>query len=362
MHKLFAEWYRVAGTEPKGEDLPKRWAGVEALIAAVDTARAIDLVRLFLGSTTVSAEVKEQFALTFQKVDPAFPMRDNSLELRVLAGAAIAYYVETQRTNLGDALALAVVCGACSGIRQPVLLPEIVTIGEKYLFDEGLRVRAFSPALEIKGMTSKADQLLTDVKTTAAQNNLATTVEALGSPLQKLHAGIGAVAKSANEAVRHLGDVAASAVEQTNILWWVFAGTGRDISKPYSGIALDAAALIAGKELADLTELLPGPVAAPAVLDKVLAGAKSTSATVSLESAVTGTEEAWRRKCLETAETRLDELCPIHFALRKSVDGATWIKSFESASGIKVKRSGVTAVGIAVQIYNERLLQRAVRG
>ncbi len=99
MYKLFAEWYRVAGIDPRGDDLPKRWAGIETLTGTMDTTNAVDLARLFLGSTSGSAQFKDQLASRFQNADPAFPMRNNDLELRVLAGAAIAQYVETQSTH-----------------------------------------------------------------------------------------------------------------------------------------------------------------------------------------------------------------------------------------------------------------------
>lgn len=361
MHKFFGDWYRVAQIEPKGDDLPKRWAGVEELVRAIDAEKALNLARLFLGSTTISADIKEQFALIFQKADPAFPMRDNAVELRVLAGAAVAHCVETQGTNTSDILALAVVSGACPGIRKPVLLPEIVTIVQKYLFDAGLRMRAYSRAPEIKGTNARANQLLSELKAIAEPNSLPAIIEALGSPLQKLHAGMGAVAESANEAVGHLDNVIASAIEQGNILWWVFTERSRDMNVPYSEIPLACASSIAAKELADITELLPGPVAAPAVLDKILAGAKGAPATLSLEAIVMEAENAWKEKCLETAELRLDELCPIHMAFRQSAYGTAWIKPFESMLDVKINEADLNAVTAAVQVYNERLLQKALR-
>src|SRR5712691_4708654 len=98
MHKFFGEWYRVAEIDPKGDDLPKRWVGVESTVESLDTAKALDVARLFSGSTTVTPEFREQFALTFQKADASFPMRNNELELRILAGATIVHYVESKRT------------------------------------------------------------------------------------------------------------------------------------------------------------------------------------------------------------------------------------------------------------------------
>ena len=68
MHKLFGEWYRVAGIEPRGEDLPKRWVGVEAASKDLDIAKSLDVVRIFLGMNA-SLESKDRLAVIFQKSD-----------------------------------------------------------------------------------------------------------------------------------------------------------------------------------------------------------------------------------------------------------------------------------------------------
>lgn len=357
MHKFFPDWYRVAGIQPDSENVVKRWAGVEAIVANLDTNKALDVARLFLGLTTLSTESKDQFSSAFRKTDPAFPMRDNDLELRVLSAAVAAHYLESQRTAAGDALALALVSGACVDLRPSMLLPEIVTIAKNYIFQEGQKVREHSEVPEIKGI-AKGDQLLADAKTTATQNNMPALVDALAAPLQELSA---TVAKSANDAANHLNNAIATLIEQTNILWWIFAGISRDRSRPYAEIEFAEACLVAGKELADLTELLPGPVAAPAVLDKVLSVANGTTANVSFEAAINTADAGWKQSCISTLDVQLDELCPIHSAFRSSADGSAWIKAFEAVWGIQVKKANPEALALAVQMYNERLLQKAVR-
>jgi hypothetical protein len=361
MHKYFAEWYRVAGVEPKGDDLPKRWAGVESYIASLNAANAIDVARKFLGLSTASPTFNEQFAGIFQKADPAFRMRDNELELRVLAGTVAAQYLETQRTTVGDIVGLAVVSGACPRLREPVLLPDIVTIATNYLFHESLKVRAYVVSPAITGLAANAGPLLAEVMTVAAQNNLANTIDALEKPLQKLQGGVATAAKATNDALSRIDSSLQSLQEQTDVLWWVFAGNSRDFLRPFSGFSSEEACLIAGKELADLTQLLPGFVAAPAVLDKVLRDAGSTAAKVSFESAVIKADSAWKQKCLEIDAVRLDDLSPVHHAFRKSTEGTNWIRSFEAASGIKLKKALPTPVDLAMQVYLERLLKKAVR-
>ena len=47
MQKHFADWYRVAHLEPKGDDILKRGPGVEAFTKEVDTSKSMDCVRAF---------------------------------------------------------------------------------------------------------------------------------------------------------------------------------------------------------------------------------------------------------------------------------------------------------------------------
>lgn len=359
MHKFFADWYRLAHIEPKGEDLPKRWAGVEAFAATLDIPKAVDVARLFLGLAPSLADLRDQFSSLFQKSDPTFPMRDNGLEIRVLAGAVVAHYVETARSRAADALALAVLAGACPGLRDPVLLPEIVTIASNYVFRESLIMR-IGGVTEVKSSALKGEQILKDFKAVVAQGNVANNFEALVTPLQKLFSGLESVGTSTGAAMKQVDILIRNLMEQVNVLWWVFAGWSRDLGKPYSGIEVPQACLISGKELADLTLLLPGPIAAPAILDKVLSGGRNHMPPISLEAVVASVDSAGKQKYLEGLDGQLDDLNPVHLALRKSEAGP-WIKKFESTTGVKVKKA-LDPVSLAMQVYTERLLQKAARG
>ena len=289
-------------------------------------------------------------------------MRENETELRVLSAGIVAHSMEVHRSAVAQAIALSVVGGACPGLRLAVLLPEIVTLAQAYLFQKSLEVRSREGVTVPKVLSLKGEQLLRDVKPIAATNNLAGVVEAMGPVLDKLNESAAAVAASTSKSVSNMERLLASLAEQGNVLWWLFAGLSRDFRKPYRELSWPTACIVAGKELADLTELLPGPVSAPAVLDKILSDGRTPEEAVSLESVVAGADETWKRKCLETAEGRLDDFSPIHMAFRMSIDGASWVKQFEVNSGIKLRKSNIGAVGLACQMYIERLLQRAAQG
>ena len=56
--------------------------------------------------------------------------------------------------------------------------------------------------------------------------------------------------------------------EETNMLWWLFSEHSRDGLKKWSELSVPAVSIMAGKELCDLTRVLPGPAAAMALFSK----------------------------------------------------------------------------------------------
>src|SRR5690349_6046834 len=121
MHRYFPDWYRAADLSPTAETLEKRWQAVEVFTNEIELNDALELVRLYFDRPTIVSDFSERYSAVFQGQDATFSTRDNSVQLRVLAGASIARIVETTRTNVTDAVALAVVCGFCRGLRPKIL-------------------------------------------------------------------------------------------------------------------------------------------------------------------------------------------------------------------------------------------------
>src|SRR5688500_3003919 len=93
MHKNFGEWYRLVSIEPTDEILKKRWDGVEEWVWTIcgDVKGLLETVRLFRGLPAKTS--REEFLATFRKHDAACAQRNNDLEQRVLAGAALVHCV-----------------------------------------------------------------------------------------------------------------------------------------------------------------------------------------------------------------------------------------------------------------------------
>jgi len=363
MHKYFAEWYRAAGLEPKAEDLEKRWQAVEGFAKEIKLHNALELVRLFYARSPQSVDFAESYIGAFQKADPTFPMRDNAVELRVLSGATVAHIFETTRTTVTDAVALAMVSGFCRGLRQKILNSEIVDSARVYLMKEAVRVRDVDESFDIKTPDTDLEGLLEALTSAATGNNLTTIREPIKPPFDKLAQAISNLSLSVSEMAGRIEEVIKIRREQAEILWWVFGEHSRDLSKPISELPLPFAALVSGKELADLVRVIPGPLASPAFLEKMLGFADpDSSGSASIKDAVNAAPRDWRESLIaDTCD--LEDLCPIHLAVQKSLEfnkPNVWPTHFDKHSELK-SRTAIAALDLATQIYDERMLINAVR-
>jgi len=353
MLKHFADWYRAANLEPKSEDIPRRLAGVEAFAKELDAAKAMDTVRVFFGLSPAAPAFLDALRATFQKADPAFPMRDNDIELRILAGSTLIQLLSKKFSTLASAAALATTSSAWQGLRKDVLIPDVWGAARNFLFDNALRLRMLSP-LDITMSVPNNDELLTEVKASL-------TAESLAQPIQKLNNSTASLAKSANEAFAKAFTGLKTLREESDILWWVFARTSRDTSKRFSEMEVSKACLLIGKEIADITQIIPGPIAVPAVLHRLLADSFSELPTsLTLDSAVEAVDSEWRATVVAEAHQHGLGLAILHTALRASIQDAAWKKSFQTSEGFNLKKQTFAPLQIALQMYNERLLYRAL--
>src|SRR5215467_825091 len=108
MHELFADWFQTVNPNPNAEELDSRWKAVKAVTEKLSARGALDLVRVAHGLLDTNGDATKQLREAFKSTDPTFRMRDNDVELRVLASSAIAVFLEQNKSsNESDVLALA---------------------------------------------------------------------------------------------------------------------------------------------------------------------------------------------------------------------------------------------------------------
>jgi len=340
---LFPDWLLSAGVQHDGEIVSKRAAGVSSLAESVNLAEAIDLVRLALSLAPKNPAFDTRFTAPFRTADAAFAT-SNAFERQVLAGAAVVELLD-KRTDVSDVAALAVTTMTLQGT-QPAPPPiPLLDLCSTYLEDEALRVRKTGQA---DAERRKLAKLLDDNKTAFAE---APTVE-LAQALDKMM-------RAMNRTLEVLAEDLGRQAEETDILWWLFSKSSRDLGQRVADINAGAAAIVLGAELASLTQLLPCIFGAAGMLRAALDGNGSAhQELVPIIDAINATPRLWREK----APVARDESTPLLLGVKKSLetDGLDdWIPVYRKAVGATVS-SNLHVATIAVQSYRERMLLKAL--
>lgn len=353
MHTLFGEWYRKASIETSGEELTARWKGIESFVQKIDVSKIIELVRCFMRLPWRDVTVREEFQKVFHTLDPAFRMRDNEVELQVLAGATLVAILD-QRDEISDIAAMVLNAAAAPGLRKAAVVPEILVITQKYIFDRSVAVRSVPSRDRVAG--TKHQKLIESVKTACASNALDQLAQPLEKVLSTLNETINAVAQTAETALVCIEKAEKVQAEESNIIWWVFGETSRDMAKAFSKLPKSFASVLAGKELADLTHIVPGPRAARAYLDKVLD--KFDTKKITLENIAHEVPEDWLSE-LHFEESVLDS-CPILYTLHKAAEQREPKARATTLKPAGISGSGLTPLEVAVQMYHESLASKVL--
>jgi hypothetical protein len=357
MHKNFGEWYRLVALEPDGAKLAKRWAGVKAWAAALRRGdqKVLETVRIFHGIPAKTS--RDPFLEVFRKHDSAFPQRNN-LELQVLAGASLVECAQTVSSN-GDGLRTAVLAGTAleaSSLRATE--PRLEEIAREVA--AGLRGLAVTlrkrKSVNTNAMREKANAATEAMK----QIPGIATFDILKNVVTPIFQALVDAVQSADLELTKAAHSLRSADEETDILWWIEGGCSRDTNKPWSALK-DATAIIAGTELADLTNVALGPRDAAALLERVLSESKGKGEEAALAVYVNALPDDWARERTANLNEGTLGLTPITLATfhRARSDATSWQRYFDSSSGLN-SSTQLTAARVARQAYVEAILLRTL--
>jgi GTPase-associated system helical domain len=366
MHDRFADWYRLTtpgidAAQPP-DLLERRWKGVEAACVELAPGEEFGLVRLFLHPAQATAPYMAKFRAAFKKADPGFFSQGNELEVAVLAGVAILHRMDRSPRAAGDRGGLAVLCdNGVRATRSPQWAAPLIAEVERKYAERCVALR--SPATVTPG-TLNTNSLKADFDT-FAKSFLANDwprVQAAGTEaFTTLVEALSTYMDATAAALRALDFEQQLRQEETAILWWMTGEYSRDLDRRLSEIKLPVAALVAGKELADLVTL-PGPLPAKSFLDRILSSCGPKGAhhkPAELKAIVNAVPGEWR-KVIATAAgfDRVKDFCPILGAVAQSLatDGSDdWPPLYRKAyqRDASLQLSGLE---LALQAYREWLL------
>lgn len=354
MNENFGDWYREADIAPDHETLTNRWAGIEKLASSIDHSGIVELGRLYYGLTDAGA-TRDALKDAMFEADNAFSAR-NVIEIQLLAGASLIHIAEDQSGEAGQIAAYSAVCPALLGRRSKILVPSIPERANEILVEASGRLRQPPPTK--RAQVAKLTDEVAKIEEAEASNNFQIGGPHVRASLEKLRTVIAAVSEKANR----LEKVQALYREDSDILWWMTGRFSRDLEQPLKEIGLPAAAVIIGKELADLIENQPGPVAAIAVLNRCLEDiGKSPGDKVTVTTAINKLPAEWKAQWFPSNGNReVLSLSPLSAAINQSVDiEGSWGSAAQSLSGV-APSTKLTCSEFAYQMYRECMFQKLI--
>ena len=368
MHEAFADWYAKADREPTSERLGRRSDGVEAFTDAATLGQLLDLLRFLSrpGHESVSLELLKA---TLKNEDTTFLLRDNDVELRVMATVSIILAIERD-SAVSAGTALAVQAASLLGRMQlGPLGKELIDAALRCLAMQSRRLRTEPKMLETPewkvpahkpgklALPSEEEEGWWPQSAEVLSKHIGTlhaAVKALAVPL----AGIAETQKSLVEA-SYFNTVLS---EECSMLWWIFGQHSRDLEAPFTSLPPESLSLFFGKDLADLTRMIPGPQSIPALMHKAFAQANvDAGEEIDLRTMVDHAPWKWRSNWLGEATVGglqgIGQCIPAVAASVEVGEGGDWWTLANRRDGVDPERR-LTRLDWARLCYCETLLWR----
>ena len=371
MHPEFRRWSRQTAVELDEERLAARWVAVEQIRAAWsksharDVPRALEMVRVTLG---LPVRDHDSVAALLAPLDGS-----GKLENQVAAAMVVLSILEDQNNGIvGPTAAYALGCAAFAPTCQfPVT--QLLIIARTRLSEEAVRLRRRAPLAPM----SLSPQPTVPVPNQIGFNNqqfqvnpggwqnvplpahdsLKSWIESASQALQVMQ---GSLLDASQRLLGYASDIQAAQrlpEERIDLLTWVNSGYSLSRMQPVDGLSPIERILPAARELADLTQIIPGPYAAPALLHQFL-GSPEPTKTVVLTEALRVQPPEWRRPLVTGIPA--EDLCPVLRLMRamEQADGSTLLPPDLQA----LAEYPVHPTRLALELYEELLLGRLLQG
>jgi hypothetical protein len=365
LNKAF-EFLRMADAKPSNEKVGMRTKAAADLVTKLAKKENQSLLLAFLqgvvagfdnppftqDSAAVMALIK---AIKEQGGDATLPadLKENALELRALAGMVVGELLEKSlKDGISDEAMLAALGISAASLRPATKDKHLEWMRSELLAHAGKVLQQGAAQRRQRGTTA-----LTKL------NEIKVPEEKEGGHWKEVLPAIRAA----------LSEAKAQATidrEETDTLWWMFAGFSEIEQKPLAKLSPSAAGFAAGVELGRRTLLPPSPSATAMVERATTSGRKATELTpITLEDAASKWTEALLDSLLpgdekgKSAVSQYPALLPLATACRRLREGsgAKLGKEFCSATGLALDEP-ISPVVWGVQAFRETVFLRVIAG
>jgi len=355
----FPRWLATTGIADDEERRTARWAGVSALVRSANRDATEALLKIALKTRQPpAAPALQKIREAFHEADNTFEMQRNDKELRLLAGATLAACL-AGNDAVASQTSLAVSTATVGGSRKPDLPMDLNALAEAAI---ARTAETNSKRPDLSALAS-AETIELDFETAAAkakEGNFDHVASAFGLAAQSTSDALAATASRQAGVIKKMDRYLRIQDEELQMLWWLVGERSLDLDCRLDEVGADLQPFVFAKELAGLTQYLPGPRGLRALLSR--AGLKERK-KIALTDAVNAADPAWLRSFMPEREPS-SLTTPVHFAVRRQLEtgtGQAWIAGWAATVELPAATS-LPALAIGMQIYRERLLMSSAAG
>ncbi|MCF5691283.1 hypothetical protein GIV23_05425 [Pseudomonas sp. PA-1-2A] len=347
----FADRYAQASLAPSPQVISSRQEPANRIVSTVVGTGILDLVGAYYGSPDVDLG---WFRDEFAKEDASFSLVNNERETKLLAALILEQLVGKARSEA----ILAIIAGSVMGLRQPAECEWLLRDAKEAL--GRLSVTNREPQAVETNLTPTYTAKLKEEIAGIVEGDWAALLVALGKMRAETQSSANTVATQSSKALKVLDREIDLLREESQMLWWLFSGHSRSVERSFSLLTPHQAAVIGAFDLGNLTTVsLLGPVAAPAILERIIGLSKKSKGTQAIElSKVIDGFSPEDLESLEVASAKLPpRLAPFTTALdlAKTMGNGAWHVRFSSKTGLDASIVS-EPLALANQLYREHLL------
>jgi hypothetical protein len=355
MHQDFARWY---GSVSMGDDTARRiarWQGILNLVGGAEGVEVEALLRLAHGGRAApNAQAVQAVRQAFKEADDTFEMTGNDRELQVLAGVALVVLMEDLNKELGGNAALASTTAAVGGARKFDLPMNLAALGEAALKRRGVLIRKRPSLLKAVSIESPKFDFERAAAKVREQPDWQGVAAAFALAADDATVGMQALAQRQAKAIRAVDDFIRVQDEELQMLWWLTGQRSEDYDCAFDAVPADAQPFVFAGELAECTELLPGPPSVKSILSR--AGLKERK-KIAVTAAVNAPRADWLQKLVENIDPS-PVSTPLHTAVKRQLEtgpGEAWVAGWAASTGIDAAVV-LPRLTLGELFYRERLL------
>jgi len=354
MHPDFPRWHEAISLGSEDGRRAARWVGVSAIANDGSSGNIEALLRLAFNTRQPAAAASlTKIREAFKAADANFEMRGNDRELQVLAAAALSQLMSIGGFAGAEA-ALGVTTAALAGARKPDLPLDLAILAESAI-DQIAEANRTRPKLKTHATTDapKLDFEKAGAKVRETQSWDA-IAEAFGLAADATRGALAMMARRQANAVDSLDSFIKMQDEELQMLWWLVGQRSEDFDCAFDAVPAEAQALVFAKELADHTEVSPGPSSIKGLLSR--AGLKDRR-KIAVSAAINAADATWLHDLAGDIEPS-PVSTPLHYGIKRQLEtgaGDTWIAGWAAAAGVPATFS-LSPLTLGLLFYRERLL------